>query len=197
MKLKRFFDVSFSLILLVLILPLLSFVAVVVLWKMGTPILFIQPRPGLKGKLFNLVKFRTMANQTSNKTASDEERLTRTGLLLRRYSLDELPELFNILVGDMSFVGPRPLLKEYLPLYNEQQNRRHEVKPGLTGWAQVNGRNNLSWEKKFEYDLWYVENQSFLLDLKILFMTIFKVLSSEGISKKGEATMSPFKGNVK
>ena len=183
MKLKRFFDVSFSLILLVLILPLLSFVAVVVLWKMGTPILFIQPRPGLKGKLFNLVKFRTMANQTSNKTASDEERLTRTGLLLRRYSLDELPELFNILVGDMSFVGPRPVIFSETELIAlRAENGVSKLLPGLTGWAQVNGRDSLSVIEKVNLDKEYLDRQSFLFDLKIIWITFLKVLRREDIS---------------
>lgn len=173
---------------------MLSFLVII---NHGSPILFKQTRPGKCGKLFTFYKFRTMTNETDKQgnLLPDKDRLKPFGSFLRSTSLDELPSLFNVLKGDMSIVGPRPLLVQYLPLYDEFQNRRHEVKPGITGWAQVNGRNTLSWARKFELDVWYVDNQSFLLDLKILFLTIYKVLKRDGISAEGEVTMRPFTGN--
>ena len=164
---------------------------------MGRPIFFRQLRPGYKGKTFNIYKFRTMTNKKDKEgnLLTDEERLVGVGKFIRSTSLDELPQLFNILKGEMSFVGPRPLLVEYLPLYNERQKRRHDVKPGITGWAQINGRNAISWEQKFEYDVWYVENQSFWLDMKILLMTFLKVIKRSDVSSASSATMEKFTGN--
>ncbi|MCL5043062.1 MAG: sugar transferase [Gammaproteobacteria bacterium] len=194
---KRLIDVLASLFGLLLLSPLLVTVAVLVRIQMGSPVLFRQVRPGLNGKPFQMVKFRTMLNATdkSGNPLPDDQRLTRLGAFLRSTSLDELPELWNVLKGDMSLVGPRPLLMEYLPLYSAEQARRHEVRPGVTGWAQVNGRNAISWEEKFKLDVWYVDNQSLWLDIKILFLTVKKVLVREGISADGEATMSRFTGN--
>lgn len=193
---KRIFDILVILLaLLILVLPLL-----IIVWlvhrKLGSPVLFRQMRPGLYGKPFNMIKFRTMTNQcdSSGNLLSDSQRLTSFGKFLRATSIDELPELWNVLKGDMSLVGPRPLLMEYLPLYNDEQSRRHEVRPGITGWAQVNGRNAISWEEKFKLDVWYVDNRSFWLDLKILWLTTLKVIKRDGISAQGEATMTPFKG---
>lgn len=196
MKMKRLFDFFISLILLIILSPVIGIVAVLIRKKIGSPVLFKQPRPGLHGKVFHVYKFRTMTDErdANGELLPDAVRLTAFGQLLRKLSLDELPQLWNVLKGDMSFVGPRPLLVEYLPLYNERQARRHDVRPGITGWAQVNGRNAISWEKKFEYDVWYVENQSFWLDLKIFFLTVKKVFVSEGISQEGQATMEKFKG---
>jgi lipopolysaccharide/colanic/teichoic acid biosynthesis glycosyltransferase len=171
--------------------------AAVVYVSMGSPVLFRQKRPGLHGKIFEIYKFRTMRDARDEKGAllPDEMRLTKTGKIIRSLSLDELPQLFNVIKGDMSFVGPRPLLPEYLSLYNERQKRRHDVKPGITGWAQVNGRNALSWQERFELDVWYVEHRSFLLDMKILWMTLLKVLRREGIASQTSATMEKFEGN--
>ena len=168
-----------------------------VLAKFNSPILFKQSRPGLHGKIFNIYKFRSMTNESDKEgiLLSDELRLTKFGKLLRSTSLDELPSLWNVLKGEMSLVGPRPLLVEYLPLYSSKQARRHEVKPGITGWAQVNGRNAISWDEKFDLDVWYVDNQSILLDIKILSMTIKKVITRSGISQDRQATMEKFKGN--
>jgi len=165
--------------------------------KLGSPVLFRQVRPGVGGKPFEMVKFRTMRDAVDAKgiPLADSERMTPFGSFLRASSLDELPELWNVLKGDMSLVGPRPLLMEYLPLYSTEQNRRHEARPGVTGWAQVNGRNALSWDEKFKLDVWYVDNQSFRLDLKILFMTVKKVVVKEGITAEGDVTMSKFTGN--
>jgi sugar transferase EpsL len=165
--------------------------------KIGFPIFFKQIRPGLKGEPFIIYKFRTMTDEkdTEGYLLPDRNRLTKFGSFLRKTSLDELPSLFNVLKGDMSLIGPRPLLMHYLPLYDESQKRRHEVKPGITGWAQVNGRNTLTWKKKFELDVWYIENRSFWLDLKILILTFYKVIKRQGISASGEATMKPFSGN--
>jgi lipopolysaccharide/colanic/teichoic acid biosynthesis glycosyltransferase len=179
------------------LLPPLLVLAAVIRFKLGTPILFSQIRPGLNGNPFKLYKFRTMTNalDAEGNLLTDEDRLTPFGRLLRRTSLDELPELWNVLRGDMSLVGPRPLLMEYLPLYTQEQSRRHEVRPGITGWAQVNGRNLLSWDERFILDVWYVNHHSILLDIKILFITSKKVLKREGISAKGEATMPKFKGS--
>lgn len=195
--LKRVFDIIASLIGLLILSPALLVLAIIVKQKQGFPILFKQSRPGKDGKPFKFYKFRTMTNETDEggNLLSDKNRLTNFGSFLRKTSLDELPSLFNVLKGDMSLIGPRPLLMQYLPLYNDFQMKRHEVKPGITGWAQVNGRNALSWPKKFELDVWYVENQSFWLDLKILFITIYKVFKREGISAEGEATIKPFTGN--
>ncbi len=168
-------------------------------FKFGSPVLFKQPRPGLNEKVFNMIKFRsmTMENDTSGILLSDSNRLTRFGEFLRSTSLDELPSLWAVLKGEMSLVGPRPLLVEYLPLYSKKQSRRHEVKPGITGWAQVNGRNAISWDEKFDLDVWYVDNQSVWLDIKILFLTIKKVIMRDGISAKDDATMPPFKRSKK
>ncbi|MHA7808490.1 MAG: sugar transferase [Marinobacter adhaerens] len=195
--LKRFFDLITSLIALILLLPVITLVAVQIRRKLGSPIFFRQTRPGENGKPFQMIKFRTMLDSVDKKgnPLPDEQRMTPFGEFLRSSSLDELPELWNVLKGDMSLVGPRPLLMEYLPLYSEEQYRRHDVRPGVTGWAQVNGRNAISWEDKFKLDVWYVENQSLLLDLRILFLTVKKVLVRDGISGDGEATMSKFSGN--
>jgi sugar transferase EpsL len=193
---KRIFDIVAVLAGIVILSPLLLFLWLMVFIKHGSPALFKQKRPGLNGVSFTFYKFRTMTNQkdVSGNLLLDAERITSFGAFLRKTSLDELPSLFNVLKGDMSLVGPRPLLMQYLPLYNDEQARRHEVRPGITGWAQINGRNNLSWPKKFEFDVWYVDNQSFWLDIKILFLTMYKVIKREGISAEGEATMSPFTG---
>ena len=184
---------------IIIVLPLLSIIAFFVRLFIGSPIFFYQVRPGLNGKPFTILKFRTMIDQkdVNGYLLPDKERLTRFGIFLRSTSLDELPELINIIIGDMSLVGPRPLLMEYLPLYSTEQNRRHEVKPGLTGWAQVNGRNAISWEEKFKFDVWYVDNQSIFLDVKILWITFLKVFIREGISQKGHLTMEAFKGSAK
>jgi lipopolysaccharide/colanic/teichoic acid biosynthesis glycosyltransferase len=193
---KRLFDLTLAtLTLLALALPLLVLCCLIRL-KLGSPILFCQVRPGLNGVPFTLFKFRTM-NETLDEYGnllSDEDRLTPFGQILRRTSLDELPELWNVLKGDMSLVGPRPLLMEYLPLYTQEQYRRHEMRPGITGWAQVNGRNLLSWDERFKLDVWYVDHHSILLDLKILMITIKKVIKREGVAAKGEVTMPKFKG---
>lgn len=193
---KRIFDLCISLSLLILLSPLMVITAIAVLANMGWPVMFRQLRPGFKGKPFFVLKFRTMSYQTDAEghLLSDEIRLTKIGKLLRRLSLDELPQLFNVICGEISVVGPRPLLMEYLPLYSPEQARRHEVKPGITGWAQVNGRNAISWEEKFKLDVWYVDNRSFWLDLKILWLTLGKVFKREGISRAGQATMEKFKG---
>ena len=196
---KRPLDLVLSLMAIIILSPILLLIAFLVRIKLGSPVVFKQQRPGLNEKIFTLYKFRTMTDEKNEKgeLLPDEVRLTDFGKFLRAMSLDELPELFNILKGDMSIVGPRPLLTEYLPLYNEHQRRRHEVRPGLTGWAQVNGRNAITWEEKFNYDVEYVDNLSFLLDLKIIILTIMKVLKREGINQEGRATMEYFKGNTK
>jgi sugar transferase EpsL len=196
---KRLFDLIFAFLALVILSPILFLTAILVRIFIGTPILFNQERPGYKGRPFFIYKFRTMTNRFARDGSllPDAERLTRFGHFLRSLSLDELPELFNILRGDMSFVGPRPLLMEYLPLYSAEQARRHNVTPGLTGWAQVHGRNDISWEDKFKYDVWYVDHWSFLLDIKIILMTIGKVFKREGISQAGQATTEYFTGNKK
>lgn len=195
---KRTIDFMVSLLAIICLAFVFLIVAILIRFKLGTPVIFTQPRPGLNGRIFNVFKFRTMTDDRDENGVllPDEVRLTKFGKLLRKLSFDELPQLLNVLKGDMSFVGPRPLLVEYLPLYNEQQSKRHNVRPGITGWAQVNGRNAISWEQKFEYDVWYVENQSLILDLKILLLTLKKVLISEGISQQGHATMPVFKGSV-
>ena len=196
---KRLIDVVAASVALLLLSPAIICVAVLVHIKLGSPVFFRQVRPGLHGKSFNMIKFRTMldAVDAQGNPLPDEVRLTSFGKLLRSTSLDELPGLWCVLKGDMSLVGPRPLLVEYLPLYSAEQARRHEVKPGITGWAQVNGRNAISWVQKFELDVWYVDNQSFWLDIKILFLTVWKVLSRKDISADGEVTMAPFLGRKK
>lgn len=193
---KRLFDIVASTIGLLLLFPILAIVAWQIRRKLGSPVLFHQVRPGLNGKPFEMIKFRTMrdAVDAAGNPLPDSERMTPFGSFLRSSSLDELPELWNVLKGEMSLVGPRPLLMEYLPLYSPEQYRRHETRPGVTGWAQINGRNALSWEEKFKLDVWYVDHRSFWLDLKILFLTIKKVLRRDGISAEGEATMAKFTG---
>ncbi|XZF76222.1 sugar transferase [Bacillus sp. AL-1R] len=194
---KRVIDLTISLVALLLLSPLIIILAILVRFKMGSPILFTQERPGLNGEPFYLYKFRTMKDlrDSQGNPLSDELRLTSFGKLLRKYSLDEFPQLLNVVKGEMSLVGPRPLLMDYLDLYTERQFKRHEVKPGITGWAQVNGRNSINWEEKFELDIWYVENQSTLIDLKIVFITLIKVIKSEGIQNKSHATMPVFRGD--
>ncbi|MBL4860245.1 sugar transferase [Acinetobacter johnsonii] len=194
--LKRLLDIVIASSALVLLSPVYAFVAYKVRKNLGSPVLFRQVRPGLNGKPFEMIKFRSMkdAVDAQGNPLPDSERLTPFGQMLRSSSLDEMPELWNVLKGEMSIVGPRPLLMEYLPLYNEQQAKRHNVRPGITGYAQVNGRNAISWEKKFELDTWYVENRSLWLDFKIMLKTVQKVLSKDDISAEGEATMSKFTG---
>ena len=197
--LKRLFDIVAAGFILTISFPILIFLAILIRGKLGNPVFFLQIRPGLNGQSFKMFKFRTMLDvvDASGNSLSDEARLTSFGKILRSISLDELPELWNVLIGDMSLVGPRPLLMEYLPLYNSEQNRRHDVRPGITGWAQINGRNTISWEEKFELDLWYVDNQNFWLDLKILFLTLKKVFDREGVCAEGDATMPKFKGTLR
>lgn len=194
---KRFFDIFSSLIAIIILSPVLIVTAILVRTKLGSPVLFKQDRPGKDEKIFTLMKFRTMTDERdeNGEFLPDEVRLTKFGKFLRSTSIDELPELFNILKGDMSVIGPRPLLVRYLPRYNEHQHRRHEVRPGLSGWAQVNGRNTVSWEDKFNMDVEYVENYSMLMDIKILFMTVVNVLRHDGISSETSATMEEFMGN--
>lgn len=196
---KRLFDVVLTLPAFLLLSPLLVFIGTGIRLAIGRPILFTQTRPGMGGRPFTLYKFRTMTNKrdADGYLLPDADRLTTLGRFLRSTSLDELPELFNVIKGDMSIVGPRPLLLRYLDRYSSKQARRHEVKPGLTGWAQINGRNAISWEEKFKLDVWYVDNQSIWLDLKIIALTISKVLRREGISQAGEVTMHEFLGNRK
>jgi lipopolysaccharide/colanic/teichoic acid biosynthesis glycosyltransferase len=193
---KRFIDVVISGIILLLCTPILFAVAIAIFSKMGNPIFFTQVRPGMNGKPFKMVKFRTMSNAvgSSGEPLADKLRLTKLGKFLRATSLDELPELWNVLTGEMSLVGPRPLLMEYLPLYTAKQARRHEVRPGITGWAQINGRNALSWEEKFELDVWYVQNRSNIVDLKVLLKTAILVLAQTGINSDGHSTMPKFEG---
>ncbi|WP_264922223.1 sugar transferase [Vibrio vulnificus] len=194
---KRCFDLVVSLWVIVLLSPVIYFIAWKIRKNLGSPVLFRQTRPGLNGKPFQMVKFRTMKDAVDEQgnPLPDSVRMTLFGDKLRNSSLDELPELWNVVKGDMSLVGPRPLLMQYLPLYSPEQARRHEVRPGVTGWAQINGRNAISWEEKFKLDVWYVDNRSFWLDLKVLLLTVKKVLIKEGISAQGEVTMPPFKGN--
>lgn len=193
---KRVIDILCGGIGLVLLLPAIMIVALMIRWQMGSPVFFRQTRPGRNCKPFQMIKFRTMrdAVDVRHNPLPDYERLTRLGIFLRSSSIDELPELWNVLKGDMSLVGPRPLLMEYLPLYSSEQARRHEVRPGITGWAQINGRNAISWDEKFALDVWYVDNRSLWLDLKIIWLTIRKVLKHEDISAAGEATMPKFTG---
>ena len=196
---KRILDFLLSIFGFILLSPIFILVTVLLLiTNKGKPF-FFQARPGKDEKIFNIIKFKTM-NDEKNKDGNllpDAQRLTSTGKFVRKTSLDELPQLINVIMGDMSLIGPRPLLKEYLPLYNEQQKRRHEIRPGITGWAQVNGRNTVDWQEKFEYDVWYVDNLTLWLDVKIIFMTMLKVFKSEGISADGKVTMVEFKGNEK
>lgn len=195
--LKRQFDFTLAILGLLILSPVFLVLMLLIRLKLGVPIFFTQARPGLHGRPFKMVKFRTMTDTrgSDGHLLTDAERLASFGRFLRAASLDELPELWNVLKGEMSLVGPRPLLIEYLPLYSEEQSRRHEVKPGITGWAQVNGRNAISWEEKFKLDVWYVDNQSLILDIKILLLTVKKVLVRDGISAEGEATTQYFKGN--
>ena len=195
--LKRLFDCGASLILVLTLSPLILLLLALVRVEMGSPVLFRQLRPGLNGKAFSVLKFRTMkeTQDSSGQLLPDAVRLTKLGQWLRRLSLDELPQLLNVLRGEMSLVGPRPLLMEYLPLYSPEQARRHEVRPGITGWAQVNGRNAISWEHKFAMDVWYIDNQSFCLDMKILLLTVKKVAARDGVSQQGEVIMSRFLGS--
>ena len=196
---KRILDIALSAAGLLLTAPVIVVVALVVRATLGAPILFAQQRPGLRGRPFVLYKFRTMtvARGADGEPLPDAARLTRAGAWLRKLSLDELPQLWNVLKGDMSLVGPRPLLMEYLPLYDARQQRRHEVRPGITGWAQVNGRNALTWEQRFEHDVWYVEHVSFATDMKILALTVLRVLRPQGVAEPGSATMSKFTGSVR
>ena len=195
---KRACDLVLSAVGVVILSPVFTVLTILVLFSLGRPILFVQQRPGLGGKVFRLYKFRTMkpSRKAGASFLPDAERLTPFGRFLRSTSLDELPELFNVLKGDMSLVGPRPLLMQYLDRYTPEQSRRHEVKPGITGWAQVNGRNAISWEEKFRLDAWYVDNQSFRLDLKIIALTIGKIIKREGISQAGQATAEEFTGSI-
>lgn len=194
--LKRFFDIVFSFLGLIVFFPVLVILSIMIHLKLGSPIFFTQVRPGLGGKPFKMIKFRTMRDAVDNDGAPlpDGERMTAFDSMLRSTSLDELPELWNVLKGEMSLVGPRPLLMQYLPLYSVEQNRRHEVRPGVTGWAQINGRNSVSWDEKFKLDTWYVDNKSMLLDIKIIISTVKKVLVRDGISQENNATMAPFMG---
>ena len=196
---KRIFDVSLSAAGLLITLPLILLVAIVIRASLGSPILFAQRRPGFRGDPFVLYKFRSMidARSRSGEPLGDEHRLTAIGRWLRKLSLDELPQLWNVLKGDMSLVGPRPLLMEYLPLYTTREARRHEVRPGITGWAQVKGRNALTWDEKFDFDIWYVDHVSFALDLRILALTALRILRPHGISQPGSATMPKFTGSAR
>lgn len=199
MFVKRLFDIVVASFLLVALSPVLWAISLLSLIVIGPPVIFVQSRPGLHGKPFRLLKFRNMSDERGpdGKLLPDAARLTRFGRGLRAWSLDELPQIWNVIRGDMSLVGPRPLLMEYLPLYSPAQARRHSVRPGLTGWAQINGRNKLSWNERFALDLWYIDNRTFWLDLKILFITIAKVLGRHGISAEGHVTMPPFEGQPK
>jgi|SRR5699024_9163095 len=194
---KRLFDILVSLFAIIVFTIPMFIVALVVRTKMGSPVIFTQKRPGLHNKPFHIYKFRTMTNETNEQgeLLPNRDRITKSGQIIRKLSLDELPQLFNVLKGDISIVGPRPLLMEYLSLYNQEQARRHNVRPGITGWAQVNGRNAISWEERFELDVWYVDNQSFLLDMKILFITVLKVFKSEGVTPSDRAFKEKFKGS--
>jgi len=195
-KIKFFFDIFFSFIGLLILSPLFLLISILIFLIMGRPIFFIQKRPGLNGEIFNMIKFRTMRNPTTKngEHLPEIKRISKFGSFLRRTSLDEIPELINILKGEMSFIGPRPLLVEYLPLYSERQFKRHNVKPGLSGWAQLNGRNTINWDKKFDLDLWYVKNMSFILDLKIFFLTFFYIFKQNKINHNDDLSMPQFKG---
>lgn len=194
--LKSIFDKLVSLVLIIILALPSAILAIIIVFFMGYPIIYTQRRPGLNGSIFKMYKFRSMTNDkdANGNLLPNKDRLTPFGKFLRKSSLDELPELLNVLKGDMSLVGPRPLRVEYLPLYSKEQARRHEVKPGITGWAQVNGRNTISWDDKFKYDVWYVDNCSFILDLKILLLTVYKVFKREGVNQAEDVTMEPFKG---
>ncbi len=194
---KRIFDVVFSFAGIIFLSPFAIAAAILIKLALGGPVFFSQIRPGHGAKPFKMIKFRTMSEERDavGNLLPDEQRLSGIGRFIRSTSLDELPELFNVLIGDMSLVGPRPLLMEYVPLYTKEQNRRHEVRPGITGWAQINGRNALSWDDKFRLDVWYVDHQSVLLDIKILIITVFKIFKRDGISHEGEVTMPKFTGN--
>lgn len=192
---KPFMDIVGAFILLILFSPLMLIVSTLIYIKIGRPIFFTQKRPGKSEETFSIYKFRSMSHQNQDENLSDEERLGSFGKNLRALSLDELPQLFNVLKGEMSFIGPRPLLIEYLSLYNEEQKNRHNVKPGITGWAQVNGRNAISWKEKFEYDVYYVRHLSFYLDLKIIFMTIIKIIKKDDITSENNVTTHAFRGN--
>ena len=195
---NRFFEVIFILAIFCLIFPIYIFISLLIIINLGSPILFQQSRPGLNGKIFNMYKFRTMTDECDKNEIllPDKVRLTKFGKFLRSTSLDELPSLWNVLKGDMCLVGPRPLLVEYLALYSTQQARRHEVKPGITGWAQINGRNSISWDEKFVLDVWYVDNHSIWLDIKILWLTVKKVILRDGISQNNHVTMDKFRGSL-
>jgi sugar transferase EpsL len=195
--LKRFFDVIFSFLVLIILSPLILLLSLLLLLIQGWPIFFTQRRPGLEGRLFDLIKFRTMRDirDARGSLLPDEQRITRLGAFMRRSSLDELPEFLNVLKGDMSVVGPRPLLVQYLERYTPEQARRHDVLPGVTGWAQINGRNALTWEEKFALDVWYVDHWSFWLDIRIVFLTVWKAIKGEGVSQPGHATMPEFMGS--
>ncbi|WP_150842428.1 MULTISPECIES: sugar transferase [unclassified Clostridium] len=197
MFIKRIFDVAISILGLIILLPMLIIIALIIKIKLGKPIFFIQERVGKRNKIFKMIKFRTMKDikDENGKVLPDEKRHTTIGKTLRALSLDEIPELINVIKGDMSLVGPRPLLKEYLSLYSQEQLRRHQVLPGITGWAQINGRNAISWTDKFKLDIWYVCNWSLLLDLKILFLTIYKVIKKDGINQDDNITMEYFNGS--
>lgn len=197
MILKRVFDILIAFIALIILSPILLIISFFILIRMGTPIIFTQRRPGKDGKIFNIIKFRTMLNDkdANGNYLPDEQRLTQLGIWLRNSSLDELPELINVLKGEMSIVGPRPLLIEYLPLYSDHQARRHDVLPGITGWAQINGRNALTWDEKFNFDVWYVDNHNILLDIKIILRTVSKVLDKSGIDDDIGVGQEKFKGN--
>lgn len=192
---KRTVDLLVAITLLVIISPLFLALCVLIYFRMGSPIFFIQKRPGINEKIFSIIKFRTMLNQPAGLELNDYERLTTLGSIMRKLSLDEIPQLINVIRGDLSLVGPRPLLIEYLPHYNKRQQMRHDVPPGITGWAQINGRNSISWEQKFDYDVWYVENWSLALDIKILVLTFFKVVKRSGVNASKEVTMEKFKGS--
>jgi len=194
---KRVIDCLVALCLLILALPVLIIAAAFLFFANNGKVFFTQERPGRKERFFRVIKFKTMNDKKdpNGRLLTDRERLTLAGKFIRTTSIDELPQMINVLKGDMSLIGPRPLLPKYLPLYNEQQKRRHEVRPGITGWAQVNGRNAISWQKKFEYDVWYVDNLGFLLDVKIVWLTIIKIFKREGITEQGSATISAFNGN--
>jgi undecaprenyl phosphate N,N'-diacetylbacillosamine 1-phosphate transferase len=193
---KYVLDFVLALIIIIFLLPIFFIIWLLILFKLGGPVLFSQKRSGKNEKLFRIYKFRTMTDKKDEfgNLLPDDERITRLGGFLRKTSLDELPQLFNVLKGNLSLIGPRPLLVDYLPLYNDFQRRRHEVKPGITGWAQINGRNAITWDEKFKFDIWYIENQSFVLDMKIIFLTIRKVFNSEGINSDNTTTMERFNG---
>ena len=198
-KLKRSFDLIFSSSLIILLSPLIVLISVIIIFSLGFPIFFYQIRPGKDGKLFTIYKFRTMKilKDENGKLLPDHRRFSKIGNFLRRSSIDEIPELFNVFKGEMSIVGPRPLMVSYLDLYDEFQSRRHEVLPGITGWAQINGRNKITWNEKFKLDIWYIDNWSFFLDLKILYLTLIKVILMKDINQSTDTTMEPFIGNEK